>query len=836
MQTQSYPRQSASMGLQNASSFGLRKANEIEDGRNIRFNELIGAHVRRNGYLIEGSQFSTTGKVPQGGFTANFTTGSKRFVAVNNDAGTFMLVRHQNNDGSWTTDITDIPVDSDVYFKIYRDEVYVSGYQKSTGIPFQPYNINNALNVSQTRNLLFAPYPYYFETYRGVLYAGNVSVGGVRYPDRFYKASAPTGAFTFVQGAQTNVPASVDLVNNIPTMTAATSPAGTASASTTSGTLSAWKAMDGNLGTYWEATATSGTLTYDFGSGVTPIAIYYSVTGGNASDLTKAPKTWIFQGSNNGTTWTDLDTQTNVPAFATAEQRYYSFSNTTAYRYYQLNVSANQGNATNLNVIELGIYTSQSGVKPFQLQLDSVRYAKAGMNVDIYKAGTTTLLYTINIYSVDKPNNIIQFLPLNWTISGVNTTTDVLTISSTTSIPTGTPINFSATTSLPAPLATNTQYYAINLTSTTFKVATSRANALIGQAIDITTAGSGTNTINLSYTVNNNDEVYLSGTYGKLTTLWNTDYPTADKADWSAVQSGVDSSMAITGMKESNNRLFVFTMNSSSKFDGNTTIPFNSTVGCVSQRVLCNIDDDWLVWLSARGRVYARSESSGQQQYISRGIDNKLFSKIPKSQLVTDAHANATDGEYVLFVGTFGGEPTRAVYDFGSNTWSIDVIHHTPRMMINDVPATGANAGFIRPFFFATDGYLYQDDIGDFDGLDANGKQYPIRFEARYGKTNYGSENYKKFIGAFIYSENAQGLKLYGAVDNKPPKIIGEISKPFGSSVEYPLKGDNILDEGTVIDLTIKGAINGPAQIIHSIFDYYQFVETKAGYGKNTDL
>lgn len=836
MQTQSHHRPSVSLGLQNASSWGLRKPNELNDGRNIRFNKQIGAFVRRNGYLIEGSQFSTTGKTPQGGYTANFTTGAKRFVAVNNDAGTFMLVRHQNNDGTWTTDITDIPVDSDVYFKLYRDEVYVSGYQKSTGTPFQPYNINNALNVSQTRNLLFSPYPYYYESYQGVLYAGNVLLNGVRYPDRFYKASAPTGAFTFVQGAQTNVASNVSLVNNIPTMTAASTPAGTASASTTSGTLAPWKAMDGSNSTYWEATATTGTLTYDFGAGVTPIAIYYSLTAGQASDLTKAPKTWIFQGSNNGSTWTDLDTQTAVAAFGTSEQRYYSFSNTTAYRYYQLNVSANQGNGTNLNVIELGIYTSLLGVKPFQMQLDSARYAKAGMNIDIYKAGTSTLLYTINIYSVDKPNNIIQFLPLNWTISAVNTGTDTLTISSTTSIPTGTPINFSSTSGLPAPLVTGTQYYAINASSTTFKVATTQANALIGQAIDITTTGSGTNTVNLSYTVSNNDEVYLSGTYGKLSTLWNTDYPTADKADWSAVQSGVDSSNAITAMLESNNRLFVFTMNSSSKFDGNTTIPFNSTVGCVSQRVLRNTDDDWLCWLSARGRVYARNEKSGQQQYISRGIDNNLFSQIPKTQLVTDANAGATNGEYILYVGTFNGEYTRAVYDFGSNTWAVDVIHHNPRMMINDVPASGVNAGFIRPFFFATDGYLYQDDIGDYDGLDANSKPYPIRFEANYGKVNYGSENYKKFLGCFVYSEKAQGLKIYASVDNKAPKVVGAIEESFGTAVEYPLKGDNILQEGTVIDLTIKGAINGPPQIVHSVIDYYNFVDTLAGHGKTTEV
>lgn len=831
MKTLSFPRPDASLGLQNASSWILRKQNELEDGRNIRFNEQLGTYQRRNGYVTDGDKFSVTGKLPCGSHTANFTTGAKRFVAVNNDTDTFCIVRSQNSDGTWTTIISDIPADSDVYFKTYRDEVYVSGFVKATGTPFAPYNIDKTLDVSQTRNLLNTPFAAYFETYRGLLYAANVLVSGsLRHPDRFYKSSAPTGAFTFVQGAQTDVAAPQTMINNVPTMTSTTAPTGATGASTSIAGEESYRAFDGNFGTIWTSTAPTGTLQYDFGVSVAPIITYYSITGGRSGVLTRAPKTWIFQGSNNGSTWTNIDTRTNVPAFATAEQRTYPVTNTTAYRYYRLNISANQGDATYLDVIEFGMYTSLSaGVKPFQLQLDSVRYAKAGMYLDIYKSGTTTLLYTVLVYSVDKPNNIIQFLPLNWAISAVDTTANTLTIPTTASIPTGTPINFSATTGLPAPLSTGVQYYAINVNATTIKVATSLANATIGQAIDITTAGSGTNTTNLSYVVNNNDEVYLAGTYGKLSTLWNTDYPTADSADWSAVQSGVDAANVITGVLESNNRLFVFTLNSGSKFDGNTTIPFNSTVGCANQRVLKNIDDDWLVWLSARGRVYARSEASGQQQYISRGITNKLLKLIPTTQLITDAAAGITDNEYVLYVGNFEGEPTRIVYDFGSNTHAIDAVHHPTMMYSNNVPADGKpDAGFIKPYFVSSDGYLYQDNFGWVDGVDTN----PIRLMAHYGKVNYGSENIKKFIGCFIYAQQAQGLKVLASVDDSSLKTIGELSEKGGTMITYPVLGSEVLAEGSTIDITINGAINGPPQIIESFIDYYGFIDTLVGYGQ----
>lgn len=52
----------------------------------------------------------------------------------------------------------------------------------------------------------------------------------------------------------------------------------------------------------------------------------------------------------------------------------------------------------------------------------------------------------------------------------------------------------------PAPLALNTEYYAIRVSSSTFKLATSLANANAGTAINLTTAGSGM-TCTLLYTL-----------------------------------------------------------------------------------------------------------------------------------------------------------------------------------------------------------------------------------------------------------------------------------------------------------------------------------------------
>lgn len=71
--------------------------------------------------------------------------------------------------------------------------------------------------------------------------------------------------------------------------------------------------------------------------------------------------------------------------------------------------------------------------------------------------------------------------------------TDIITVGR--DIPSGTPIKFSSSTTVPAGLVAGTKYYAVRQSSTTIKVASSLANAQAGTTIDITDVGTGTHTI-----------------------------------------------------------------------------------------------------------------------------------------------------------------------------------------------------------------------------------------------------------------------------------------------------------------------------------------------------
>lgn len=72
---------------------------------------------------------------------------------------------------------------------------------------------------------------------------------------------------------------------------------------------------------------------------------------------------------------------------------------------------------------------------------------------------------------------------------------DTITFASDRWLGVGDGVRFTTTGTLPAPLAAGTTYYVIaGASRTAFRLATSRANALAGSAIDITSAGSGTHT------------------------------------------------------------------------------------------------------------------------------------------------------------------------------------------------------------------------------------------------------------------------------------------------------------------------------------------------------
>ena len=132
----------------------------------------------------------------------------------------------------------------------------------------------------------------------------------------------------------------------IPTMTSETVPSGTVTKSSEySSGYASWKAFDddfdGPTGWITGAGVTTGFIQYQFTSG--QVIAQYTITNDDSFTVRAAdPVNWTFQGSNNGSSYTTLDTQTGQ-TFTSGVKKLYPISNTTSYTYYKIDITLNNG-------------------------------------------------------------------------------------------------------------------------------------------------------------------------------------------------------------------------------------------------------------------------------------------------------------------------------------------------------------------------------------------------------------------------------------------------------------------------------------------------------------
>lgn len=135
----------------------------------------------------------------------------------------------------------------------------------------------------------------------------------------------------------------------VPVMTSNTSPSGVVSASSTySGTYAAWRAFDG-IGNSDPSTwvcavgAFPAYLRYQFPSA---IVVNKYMLKPQIDNPSTNPASWTLRGSNDGLSWTTLDTRSVVTGWANDTFKIFTFSNGAAFAYYEINISSSAGGTT----------------------------------------------------------------------------------------------------------------------------------------------------------------------------------------------------------------------------------------------------------------------------------------------------------------------------------------------------------------------------------------------------------------------------------------------------------------------------------------------------------
>jgi len=162
-------------------------------------------------------------------------------------------------------------------------------------------------------------------------------------------------------------------------------------------------AFDQNPGSQWFYSGTSGWVQYDFGANNAQVVKRYTVSEADTI-AARDPKDWQFQGSQDGSNWTTLDSESGQAFAYWYQQLTYNLSNTTAYRYYRLNVTANNGDSTFLHIGELGLWSDTGRTIPDgRYQLVS-RYSNKVMDVaaPFHTNGTSVVQWTYNGFTGQK--------------------------------------------------------------------------------------------------------------------------------------------------------------------------------------------------------------------------------------------------------------------------------------------------------------------------------------------------------------------------------------------------------------------------------------------------
>jgi hypothetical protein len=157
--------------------------------------------------------------------------------------------------------------------------------------------------------------------------------------------------------------ATLILLPNIatPAMTSNNTPSGTVFFSGFSGVNFPWNAFsqDGTA-TFWQSnTANTGTLGYQFPSG--KVIKRYCVKAITSSSPS-IPTAWTFQGSNDGTTYTTLETVTAAGIPLGGNYTSGVLANTTSYTYYRINITAVTTLGTIPTIAELEMTESTGAV------------------------------------------------------------------------------------------------------------------------------------------------------------------------------------------------------------------------------------------------------------------------------------------------------------------------------------------------------------------------------------------------------------------------------------------------------------------------------------------
>lgn len=153
----------------------------------------------------------------------------------------------------------------------------------------------------------------------------------------------------------------------------------------------------------------------------------------------------------------------------------------------------------------------------------------------------------------------------------------------------------------------------------------------------------------------------------------------------------------------------------------------------------------------------------------------------------------------------------RLVFDYDMQSWWVE--EHKREMRFQLMHTMN---GYTKPYFTDETGRLFRDETGNLDNLDT------IPMEIEFGRNNFGTDQYKEYISMIIDSENARGGIMQYSLDNGPFNTLGQTVTP-STKLSFPT--NNQLKEGHDVNYKFVHNDGGDAPALNGMSTYFKIQE-----------
>lgn len=181
------------------------------------------------------------------------------------------------------------------------------------------------------------------------------------------------------------------------------------------------------------------------------------------------------------------------------------------------------------------------------------------------------------------------------------------------------------------------------------------------------------------------------------------------------------------------------------------------------------------------------------------------------SQSSTSSSVSTSTSSTTTTTAQSSKKVVRLCYDFDMNAWWTEEHKREIRFQLNH-----NMFGYTKPYFTDETGRLFRDETGNLDNNEA------IPMEITLGRSNFGSDQAKRYISVLADSEGARGTKIQYSIDGGRFATLGEMTTPI-RKFAFPQGGQLI--EGRDINYKIVHNDTGDPPVFNGLTTYTNHVE-----------